>query len=415
MEIYCPVILDGATGTELQKRGYDGSVAAEQWVIEHPDAIKDIQSGYIDAGSNIVYAATFGANRVKLEEHGLFSKVDEYNKKLVAISKENVAGRAFIGGDISPSGLFLAPTGDTPFEELVDVYKEQAKALDEAGVDLFAVETMMTVADARAAILAIREVSEKPIFVTFTCDIHGKTLTGSDMTAVLLIMQGMGAAAFGLNCSYGPKEILEQCRNMSEYAEIPLIAKPNAGQPKIVDGKAVYDLSPDDFVAYYEDFIDAGVGYFGGCCGSTKEHVAALAKRAKEGKERFVKPVNKYKDMLNLASEKKAFILPRDIKVDTVLDCDDSFEDSLAELMAKDEWKVSDGFDKVLGIRLSSEESTDYLADAGYMLDAPVCFFCENEELLEAALRVYQGRAMYEGNLDEKVLERLSDMYGLEY
>ena len=193
MQLYYPVILDGATGTELQKRGFTGGGCAEAWVLEHPEAMLDIQRRYVDAGSGIIYTPTFGANRVKLEGAGIFNSVRDYNLRLAAISKEAAAGRALVAGDIAPTGLFLAPLGTASFEELVEIYAEQAAALEEAGVDLFVIETMMTLPEARAAMLAVRSVSKKPALVSFTCDEHGKTLTGTDAAAALVVMQGMGA------------------------------------------------------------------------------------------------------------------------------------------------------------------------------------------------------------------------------
>ena len=207
MEIRFPLILDGATGTELQKRGYTGESCAEQWVLEHPETIREVQRGYLDAGSRVVYAPTFGANRQKLEERGIMNRTAEYNRRLAALSQEAAAGRAWVAGDIAPTGLFLAPLGEASFEELVDIYTEQAAGLEEAGVDLYAIETMMTLSDARAAVLAVRSVSDKPIFVSFTCDPTGRTLTGTDVAAALTVLQGMGVSAFGLNCSAGPAQM----------------------------------------------------------------------------------------------------------------------------------------------------------------------------------------------------------------
>ena len=216
MEMRFPLILDGATGTQLQKRGYQGDVSAEQWVLDHPDSIQDIQRRYVQAGSRVVYAPTFGANRQKLEERGIFNQTAEYNHRLVALSRQAVDTRAWVAGDISPTGLFLAPLGEASFEELVDIYAEQAAGLEQAGVDLFVVETMMTLADARAAVLAIRSVIDRPIFVTFTCDESGRCLSGTDVAAALVVLQGMGVSAFGLNCSTGPEQMLKQLRRLRD-------------------------------------------------------------------------------------------------------------------------------------------------------------------------------------------------------
>ena len=278
MQIQFPLILDGATGTELQKRGFTGDVSAEEWVLAHPEAIADIQRGYVQAGSQVLYCPSFGANCQKLEEHGIFNKTADYNRRLAELSKKAAEGRALIAGDLSPTGLFLAPMGQASFEELVDIYADQAAGLEQAGVDLYVIETMMTLSDARAAVLAVRNVSEKPILVTFTCDENGGSISGTDITAALTVLQGMGIDAFGLNCSAGPREMLPQLKRLREYARVPLIAKPNAGMPQIVDGKAVYHCPPEEFTALVPEFLQAGVAIFGGCCGTDAGHIAALKK-----------------------------------------------------------------------------------------------------------------------------------------
>ena len=253
MELRFPLILDGATGTELQKRGYTSDVSAEQWVLAHPDSILSIQRDYVAAGSQVLYTPTFGGNAVKLAEHGVTEDTAVYNRRLADLSRQAADGKALLAGDLSPTGLFLAPLGSASFDQLVDAYAQQAAGLEAAGVDLYVIETMMTLSDARAAVLAVRSVSAKPIFVTFTCDQNGRSIFGTDITAALLVLQGMGIDAFGLNCSAGPDQMLPQLRRLREYARIPLIAKPNAGMPTIVNGKAVYDCTPEQFTALVPD------------------------------------------------------------------------------------------------------------------------------------------------------------------
>jgi len=393
MEIRFPLILDGATGTELQKRGYMGDVSAEQWVLEHPESILDIQKSYVASGSNVLYSPSFGANRRKLEEHGIFNKTGEYNRRLAALSKEAADGKAWVAGDISPTGMFLSPLGEASFEELVDIYTEQAAGLEEAGVDLFVIETMMTLSDARAAVLAVRSVSDKPIFVTFTCDESGRSLSGTDVTAALTVLQGMGISAFGLNCSAGPEQMLVHLKRLREFARVPLIAKPNAGMPQIVDGKTVYDCPPDEFVALVGEMLDAGVAVFGGCCGTTGEHIAALSKAPEHG------------DMLPASTEKEPMYLPVNAKYGEILCVTDELEDTLSDALDTD--------DAMIAIKLSGWDDVDIFADCQYMINKPLCIVCDDADVLESALRVYQGRALYEGALDESALLPLCDKYGL--
>lgn len=403
MELHFPLILDGATGTELQKRGYTGDVCAEQWTLEHPEAIIDIQRGYVDSGSQVLYTPTFGANRRKLEEHGIFNRTEDYNRRLAALSEQASGGRALRAGDLSPTGAFLAPLGDVSFEELVDIYTQQAAGLESAGVDLFVIETMMTLSDARAAVLAVRSVSDKPVFVTFTCDENGRSISGGDVTAALVVLQGMGIDAFGLNCSAGPEQMLPQLRRLREYARVPLIAKPNAGMPQIVDGKAVYDCTPEEFVALIPDMLRTGVAVFGGCCGTTAAHIAAL-RDALDGAS-VTPPAPLHTHMLPAATEKLSFPLPVDVRWSTVISLTADAEDALSAGQETDA--------PVLAVRIDDWDGVQALADFQYLIAKPLCIVCDDGELLEAALRVYQGRALYDGGLPDSVLLSLRDKYGL--
>ena len=403
MELTFPLILDGATGTQLQKRGFTGSECAEKWTLEHPEAITEIQSGYAEAGSRVLYSPTFGANRTKLEAHGIFNRVADYNRQLADLSRKASGGRAYVAGDISPTGLFLYPLGETDFDELVDIYTEQAKALEEAGVDLFVIETMMTVAEARAAVLAVKSVSEKPVFVTFTCDERGRTLTGSDVAAVLQIMQGMGIDAFGLNCSTGPKEMAVQLKRLHEIARVPLIAKPNAGTPEIRNGETVYDCPPEVFTSYLEEMAASGVKIFGGCCGTTEEHVKALYERT--ASLQMTDPAPQNADMLPCATEKELFFLPADVSGGPVVKAGDDLETALEEAMEED--------GELVTVELESFDQLDDFAAAQYLISRPLCLRCGDAGLLEQALRLYQGRALYEGPLNEEQLLPLAKKYGL--
>ena len=402
MEVKFPLILDGATGTQLQKRGFDSSICAEDWVMQHPEAIAEIQSAYIENGSRVIYAPTFGANRVKLESHGIFNKVSEYNEKLVAISRQAVGHSAFIAGDIAPTGKFLYPLGDASFEELVDIYTEQAAALEKAGVDLFVIETMMTLPEARAAVLAVKRVSKKPIFVTFTCDENGKTLTGTDVTAALVVLQGMGVNAFGLNCSTGPDKTLAQLMRLKEFAAVPLIAKPNAGVPQMVEGKTVYNCPPEQFTAFVEEMAACGVCIFGGCCGTEVDHIAALSAAVADLKCAVPSPADTTK--LPCATEKSVFLLDVDAAYDEILPCDEELEDNLFDV---------DEDAEMIAIRIESEDELDNFSDCQGMINKPLCILCEDAALLEQTLRRYQGRAVYEGSLSDEELMPLVEKYGL--
>ena len=275
------VFLDGATGTNLQKAGMPTGVCPEAWILEHPDTMMQLQKAYFEAGSDIVLAPTFTANRIKLDEYGLVDKIEEMNHQLVAISKAAAGDRGLVAGDMTMTGRQLAPMGDMGFEELIDIYKEQAGYLVDAGVDLFVVETMMSLNECRAALIAIREVTDLPVCVTLSFNEDGRTLFGTDACTAMVVLQSLGADAVGVNCSTGPEQMAELVREMKAYANIPVIAKPNDGMPEVIDGETVYRMTPEEFAAEARLILEAGAGIVGGCCGTTPEHIAQMIAKCK--------------------------------------------------------------------------------------------------------------------------------------
>ena len=213
-------VLDGATGTELQKMGMPLGVCPEQWVRENPDALLKIQRDYIESGSDILYTCTLGGNPLKLKDYDIENAV-QINREVAAISKRAAAGKALIAGDIAATGQMMQPFGDYTFEEIVNVYKQQVQGLLEGGVDLFAIETIMDIQEARAALLAVKESCDLPVIVTMTFEKGGHTINGTDPLTALVTLQSLGADAVGCNCSTGPKEMLEIIRQMTPYARVP--------------------------------------------------------------------------------------------------------------------------------------------------------------------------------------------------
>lgn len=234
------MLLDGGTGSELIKLGMPGGVSSEKWISENPTSIITVQGNYINAGSDAVLAPTFHCNRHCLADYGIAEESDTLNTELVTLSKKACEGTmTLVFGDLSPAALLLKPLGDYDFEYIYDVYAQQVRALESVGVDAYFVETVMNIAEMRALALAVKDNSQKPLLTTMTVTVSGKTqMSGTDALAGLITMQSMGVDAFGLNCSVGPEEILGQMQRLAPYADVPLIAKPNAGMPKVVDGKA---------------------------------------------------------------------------------------------------------------------------------------------------------------------------------
>jgi 5-methyltetrahydrofolate--homocysteine methyltransferase len=272
--------LDGAMGTELQKRGMPSGVCPEAWGLEHPAIVRTVHEAYARAGSEIVYTNTFGANRLKLAEYGLVD-VRGINRRSAALAREAVGKDVLVAGDIGPTGQFVEPFGPLGFEEAVAIFREQAEGLLEGGVDLFAIETMMDIQEARAALLAVQELGDPFAIVTMTFEREGRTLGGTDPLSALVILQSLGAGAFGCNCSTGPEAMVDILASIKPQATVPLVAKPNAGMPKLSGRKTVYDMTADSFGAFGRAFASAGVNLLGGCCGTTPDHIRALKRAVK--------------------------------------------------------------------------------------------------------------------------------------
>lgn len=272
-----PIFLDGATGSNLQKKGMPTGVCPEKWILDNAQVLLDLQKEFVDAGSHIVYAPTFTANRIKLKEYGLEDQIRQMNHDLVAISKEAAKDRALVAGDITMTGEQLAPMGTLDFEELVDIYKEQIGYLEEAGVDLLVVETMMSLQETRAAIIAAKEVSDLAIMATMTFESDGRTLYGTDAQTAAVVLESLGAAAIGTNCSTGPDKMTEIIRQMAAVTTVPIIAKPNAGLPSLDEaGNTIYDMEAPEFAASMKELVEAGASILGGCCGTTPEYIRML-------------------------------------------------------------------------------------------------------------------------------------------
>ncbi len=297
-----PIILDGATGSNLQKKGMPTGVCPEQWILENRETMMTLQRAFVEAGTKIVYAPTFTANRIKLKEYGLEAQIRQMNLDLVALSKEAVGHKAYIAGDITMTGEQLAPMGRLDFEQLIDIYKEQIGYLVEAGVDLLVVETMMSLQETRAALIAAKETCNLPVMATMTFESDGRTLYGTDAVTAAVVLESLGADAVGMNCSVGPDKMVDIVRQMASVTSIPVIAKPNAGLPSLDEsGNTVYDMGAEEFGACMEPLVEAGASIVGGCCGTTPDHIAATYKHV--GNMRLSQrklPVRRY-----LTSERK--------------------------------------------------------------------------------------------------------------
>jgi 5-methyltetrahydrofolate--homocysteine methyltransferase len=299
------VILDGATGTELQKKGLPSGVCPEIWCLENPTVIQDVHASYQKAGAQVVYTCTFGANRFKLKQFGVKKDVYSVNRELALLAKQACGKKALVAGDIGPTGLFIEPTGPLAFEEAVEAFKEQARGLIDGGCDLIVIETMIDIQETRAALLAVKELSDIFTITSLTFEKDGHTLGGTPPVAALITLQSLGADAVGCNCSAGPEQMVEFIAAMKPYATVPLLAKPNAGMPRLEGLKTVFDMDAGSFAAYARKLTAAGANLLGGCCGTTPDHIAALAKVMGNGKP--VKP--RRASISALSSARSALVL----------------------------------------------------------------------------------------------------------
>ncbi len=422
------IFLDGATGSNLQKRGMPSGVCPDLWISENPEVLIGLQLEYLRAGARILYSPTFTANRIKLSEFDLQDRVDELNMTLVGLSKEAIrrfkeekpdAQDCYVAGDITMTGAQLAPVGDMEFEELIDVYKEQIRALEKGGADLIVVETMISLQETRAAVIACKGVSDLPIIATMSFEENGRTFYGTDTLTALITLQSLGVSAFGINCSKGPSDMKDMINTIKKYAEIPVICKPNAGLPELSpDGSTVYNLSPEEFGQEMEAIAEAGANMMGGCCGTTPDHIKALNEHTNGFKS--LDPDPEFKGYI-LTSERKThtfslddrfFIIGerinptgkkalqeelRNNKFDLVTDFAESQEENGAKVL--DINMGMSGVDEKSLMLQAIEEVTG-------VTKLPLSIDTSHVDIMEAALRRYPGRALINSvSLEEKKCE----------
>ena len=271
------LLLDGATGSNLMASGMPRGICTETWVIEHKEIFQELQRAYIAAGSQVIYAPTFGGNRINLAKHGLTDRIEEINRTLVGYSRELAEDGVYVAGDITTSGSFITADGDYTYDDAFKMYQEQVKILADAGIDLIAAETMINIEETLAAVDAANSVCDLPIMCTMTVEADGSIFSGGNAIEAAVSLEAAGADAVGINCSVGPDQLVSVVRSIKENVSIPVIAKPNAGMPTIDDkGNAVYSMNPEDFASYMKILIENGASVVGGCCGTTPAFIRAL-------------------------------------------------------------------------------------------------------------------------------------------
>lgn len=418
------LILDGATGSSLQKRGMAAGVCPEEWILGHPDVLVGLQKEYIQAGSHILYAPTFSGNRLKLAEYGLSDRLFEINHALIGLSKRAIEetgtkGRVWLAGDLTMTGEQLSPIGNLEFEELVDIYKEQVRALE--GVDLIVVETMMSLQECRAAVLAVKETCDLPVMVTLTFNGDGRTLYGTDPITAAVVLDRLGVDAVGVNCSTGPDKMQQIIEKMKESTQLPLIAKPNAGLPKMVGGMTEYDMGPEEFAQGVLRLLEAGADIVGGCCGTTPEHIAKMAGKVSGYKRNRINRRQKPRRML--ATETKTIEIALDGRFMVIGERINPTgkkalqaelrEGKLGMVRRMAEEQRDNGAD-ILDVNMGmngideKEMMLKAVRELTRIVNLPLCIDSSHVDVIEAALRIYPGRALINSiSLEKEKLEKL--------
>ncbi|MBE5828832.1 MAG: 5-methyltetrahydrofolate--homocysteine methyltransferase [Butyrivibrio sp.] len=403
------IFLDGATGSNLMKAGMPAGVCPEKWILEHRQVMMELQKAYADAGSDIVYAPTFTGNRIKLADYGLSQDIVSINTELVSLSKEAVGSKALVAGDITMTGKQLKPIGDLDLEELIEVYKEQIQILIDAGADILVVETMMSLQECRAALIAAKEISDIAVIVTLTFEPDGRTLFGSDPESCAITLEALGAAAIGANCGAGPDRMVDIIGKMASVTNIPIIAKPNAGLPSVdSEGNTGYDMDADVFTKEMKKLIDKGASILGGCCGTTPEFIRMIHDAystctpasdipRKIAGRRYLSSDRRalsfdlddlfmiVGERINPTGKKKLQAQLREGNLDLVCE--------FAENQEKDGASILDINVGMSGID-EKEMMLTVLNEVSGITDLPLCIDTSSAEVMEAALRIYPGRAL---------------------
>ena len=394
--------LDGGMGTLLQKRGLKPGELPERWNISHPEIIIELQKSYYDAGSNVIYTNTFGANSLKFDDEELTAIIHGARDASTGTQAK------FIALDIGPMGRLLAPYGDMPFDEAVEVYAKTVRIGAEYGVDLIFIETMNDSYDTKAALLAAKENSDLPVFVTNAYGEDGKLMTGASPAAMIAMLEGMHADAIGANCSLGPKQLKGVVEEYVKYASVPVILKPNAGLPRSVDGETVYDVLPDEFAALMEEFAQMGVRGLGGCCGTTPDYIRATVEKTAPHMAQYIsdKPLTdkeitlissythavEFKDSpiligerINPTGKKRFKQALRDEDIDYILGEGLRQQDAGAHVL-----DVNVGLPEIDEPKLLDRVTCELQA----IIDLPLQIDTTDPVAMEAALRHYNGKAL---------------------
>lgn len=401
-------LFDGAMGTMLQQQDIPAGVCPESVNVTQPKVIEHIHRQYVLSGADIIETNTFGANRIKLANYGLHNEVEKINHAAVQAARAACGPGTKIAGSVGPTGKLIAPLGDLTFLEAYDVFSQQINALVRAGVDYIIIETIIDLQEMRAALLAAKQESDKPVICQLSFGVDGRTATGTDAITAAVVLESMGADIIGANCSVGPEFMVPIITAFSQACRVPVSAQPNAGMPRIHNGCTVYDMGPDQMAAWVPKLVEAGATYIGGCCGTTPQHITAMAQaknKAAKGNRQLQWPAN----TTVLASRSKIVtigagypptvigerinptgkkILAEDIRSERFVEVK---KQALAQVKAGA--KVLDVNIGVPGID-QSRIMKSVVEQLAMLVDVPLAIDTTSPEALEAGLQAFPGRAL---------------------
>ena len=399
------VYLDGGMGTLLQAKGLQAGELPERWNLTHPTVISEIHKSYYDNGSNVVSTNTFGANLLKFEENELEeiikSAVDNAKR---AREESNTTHPKWIALDIGPSGKMLAPYGDFDFESAIKLFKKTVELGVKYGVDLVIIETMNDAYETKAALLAVKETTNIPVFVSNAYSENGTLMTGANPMSMVALLEGMGADAIGVNCSFGPKMLAPICKEYLKYASVPVLLKPNAGLPKVVKGETKYDISPEQFALECKALLEEGVRVAGGCCGTTPDYIKALVNetkgvQVKEIEEKEGTLISSYAKAVEIGANNATLIgeriNPTGKKLFREALKNGDIDYVLKEGLSQEErgvhvLDVNVGIPDINEVELLSEVVKNLQA----VIPLPLQIDTSNPIAMERALRIYNGKAL---------------------
>jgi len=402
-------IFDGAMGTMLQDAGLPTGACPELWNIEQPAVITAVHKSYIDSGADIIETNTFGANRIKLTHYGLQDKVALLNSSAVHAARAACGPKTKVAGSVGPTGKLIAPLGDLTFDYAYEVFFEQITALHCAGVDMILIETIIDIQEMRAALLAAKAITNKPIICQMSFGADGRTVTGTDPVTAAIILEAMGADIIGANCSLGPAQLLPIIRKIASATKCPISIQPNAGMPKLINKQTVFPMTPDEIGTWATQLVSAGARYIGGCCGTTPAHIKAIKEAVKNLDLPLLPDIEQLSNSTALTSRSKTIYLgagyptviigerinptgrkqlAADIKAGQFMSVK---KEALAQLRAGAH--ILDINMGVPGINQAAAMQ-HAIQELSMLVDAPLVIDTTDSEALEAGLKAYPGRAL---------------------